>query len=185
MFVVVKVMIMGVDGYLGFPLALKLLARGHKVVGVDNLSRRRRVREVGSHSATPIYSPFERFMALHEEFPDFEWRIMDLRDRDEVDYVMQKHEPDAMVHLGEIPSAPYSMIDLEHCNETMMNNILGTNNILFAMHKYEPRCHMVKLGTMGSTGRPTSISRRATSKSSTGGGRIVCPSPGSPGLGTT
>ena len=148
-----KIMIMGVDGYLGFPLALKFLSRGHEVVGVDNLSRRR-VREVGSHSATPIYSPFERFVALHEEFPDFEWRIMDLRDSGEVDYVLRKHEPDAMVHLGEIPSAPYSMIDLEHCNETMMNNIVGTNNILFAMHKHAPECHMVKLGTMGEYGTP-------------------------------
>ncbi len=149
-----KVMIPGVDGYLGWPLALHLLAQGHEVIGIDNLSRRRRVREVGSQSATPIYSPFERFMALHEEFPEFSWRIMDLRDYTEVDYVFEKHQPDAIVHLGEIPSAPYSMIDVEHCNETQMNNIVSTNNILFAMRDHVPEAHLVKLGTMGEYGTP-------------------------------
>jgi len=149
-----KVIVTGCDGYLGFPLSLHLLSQGHEVVGIDNLSRRRRVREVGSHSATPIYSPFERFMALHEEFPEFKWRIMDLRDYTEVEYVFEKHAPDAIIHLGEIPSAPYSMIDVEHCNETQMNNIVGTNNILFAMKKHVPKCHLVKLGTMGELGTP-------------------------------
>ena len=149
-----KVMVMGCDGYLGWPLSLYLLGQGHQVIGVDNLSRRRRVREVGSWSATPIASPFERFLALHEEFPGFQWRIMDLQDPVEVDYIFEKHQPDAVVHLGEIPSAPYSMVDLRHCNETMINNIVGTNNILFAMHKHAPDCHMVKLGTMGEYGTP-------------------------------
>lgn len=149
-----KVIITGNDGYLGWPLSLHLLAKGHEVVGVDNLSRRLRVREVGSHSATPISDPFERCAALREEFPKFQWRIMDLRNATEVDYIFEKHKPDAVVHLGEIPSAPYSMIDLEHCTETMMNNINGTNNILFAMHKHAEDCHMVKLGTMGEYGTP-------------------------------
>jgi len=149
-----KVMITGCDGYLGWPLSLHLLAQGHQVIGIDNLSRRRRVREVGSQSATPIYSPFERFMALHEDFPEFSWRMMDLRNYIETDYVFDKHRPDAVVHLGEIPSAPYSMIDVEHCNETQTNNIIGTNNVLYAMHKYVPESHLVKLGTMGEYGTP-------------------------------
>lgn len=149
-----KIMVPGCDGYLGWPLSLHLLSQGHEVIGIDNLSRRRRVREVDSHSATPIYSPFERFMALHEEFPAFKWRIMDLRNYEEVDYVFDKHRPDAVVHLGEIPSAPYSMMDIAHCNETQMNNITSTNNILFAMHKHVPDAHLLKLGTMGEYGTP-------------------------------
>jgi len=149
-----KVIITGSDGYLGWPLALYLLARGHEVVGVDNLSRRRMVREVGASSATPISDPFIRCAALREEFPKFVWRIMDLRNPVEVDYIFEKHKPDVVVHLGEIPSAPYSMIDLKHCNDTMINNIVGTNNILFAMRKHARECHMVKLGTMGEYGTP-------------------------------
>lgn len=149
-----KVLIPGVDGYLGFPLALHLLGRGHEVVGVDNLSRRRRVREVGSQSATPISDPFIRCAALREEFPGFQWRIMDLRNPIEVDYIFEKHQPDAVVHLGELPSAPYSMMDLEHCNETQINNIVSTNNILFSMKKHAKNCHLIKLGTMGEYGTP-------------------------------
>lgn len=152
-----KVLVTGCDGYLGFPLCLHLLSKGHEVVGVDNLSRRRRVREVGSWSAIPIADPFDRVSMLREEFPAFQWRFMDLRDATEVDYLFDKHRPDALVHLGEIPSAPYSMISREHCNETMMNNIIGTNNILFAMNKYTPDCHMVKLGTMGEYGTPDMV----------------------------
>lgn len=149
-----KIIVLGADGYLGFPLSLHLLAKGHEVVGVDNLSRRRRVREVGSHSATPISDPFIRCAALREEFPGFQWRIMDLRDPVEVNYVFEKHKPDAVVHLGELPSAPYSMMDVEHCNETQMNNIVSTNNILFAMKKHAKDSHLLKLGTMGEYGTP-------------------------------
>jgi len=152
-----RILIPGVDGYLGWPLALHLLSRGHQVVGIDNLSRRRRVREVGGSSAVPLADPFDRVAALREQFPDFKWRFMDLRETAEVDYVFEKYKPDAVVHLGEIPSAPYSMISREHCNETMMNNIIGTNNILFAMNKYVPDCHMVKLGTMGEYGTPDMV----------------------------
>ena len=50
---------------------------------------------------------------------------------------VKSFKPEAIVHLGEIPSAPYSMIDIHHCNETMMNNIIGTNNILFAMNRFD------------------------------------------------
>jgi nucleoside-diphosphate-sugar epimerase len=79
---------------------------------------------------------------------------MDLTDPVETDYVFEKHKPDAVVHLGEIPSAPYSMIDQAHCNETQMNNIIGTNNVLYSMHKHTPDAHLLKLGTMGEYGTP-------------------------------
>jgi nucleoside-diphosphate-sugar epimerase len=148
-----NVAILGADGYIGWALSLHLLSKGHRVVGIDNLSRRRRVREVGSHSATPIPSPFERFTTLQEN-GNFNWRIMDLTDPVETDYVFEKHKPDAVVHLGEIPSAPYSMIDQAHCNETQMNNIIGTNNVLYSMHKHTPDAHLLKLGTMGEYGTP-------------------------------
>lgn len=149
-----KVIVSGSDGYLGFPLCLHLLSKGHEVIGVDNLSRRKRVREVGSHSATPISDPFIRCIALREEFPEFQWINMDLRNFIDVDDLFERHRPEAIVHLGELPSAPYSMIDVEHCNETQVNNIVGTNNILFAMKKHVKDCHLIKLGTMGEYGTP-------------------------------
>jgi len=150
-----KVMIAGIDGYLGWTLAMHLTNRGHEVFGIDNFSRRRNVREVGSWSATPIKSMEERLKAFKEiHGKEITFYQGDLRHYDLVDLIIKKHKPDAIVHFGEIPSAPYSMIDVEHCNYTMMNNIVGTNNILYAMHKHAPECHLVKLGTMGEYGTP-------------------------------
>jgi UDP-sulfoquinovose synthase len=150
-----RVLIAGMDGYLGWPLAMHLTMRGHQVYGVDNISRRRRVAEVGSWSATPIRSISERLVAFqHETNKTIGFAFGDLTDKDFTYQVIKDFEPEAIVHLGEIPSAPYSMIDLQHCNETMMNNIIGTNNIVFAIHEYVPSCHLVKLGTMGEYGTP-------------------------------
>jgi len=150
-----RVLIAGMDGYLGWPLAMHLTMRGHIVHGVDNLSRRRRVAEVGSWSATPIKNTTERLVAFEKETgKSIGFTFGDLRDTEFTFQVIKDFKPDAIVHLGEIPSAPYSMIDVHHCNETMMNNIIGTNNILYAMHKFVPECHLVKLGTMGEYGTP-------------------------------
>ncbi|GAG32186.1 unnamed protein product, partial [marine sediment metagenome] len=150
-----RVGIMGVDGYLGWPLAMHLVAWGHEVFGVDNFSRRARVKETGSISATPIRPIEDRIDAYRSTYGfDIGFYEGDLRHGDFVDLVMERERPDCLVHLGEIPSAPYSMISRQHCNDTQMNNVVGTNNLLFAMQKYVPDCHLVKLGTMGEYGTP-------------------------------
>ncbi len=150
-----KVMIMGMDGYLGWPLAMHLKGRGHDVCGVDNFSRRRNVEEVGSWSATPI-SPMEKRLEAYEKETENGIRFCegDLIHNDFTELVIKQERPDTIVHLGEIPSAPYSMIDVHHCNYVQMNNIVGTNNILFVMHRHAPHCHLLKLGTMGEYGTP-------------------------------
>ena len=150
-----RVLIAGMDGYLGWPLAMHLTMRGHQVHGADNISRRQYVEEVGSWSATPIRSISERLVAFqHATSKQIGFSFGDLTDSDFTFQVIKSFEPEAIVHLGEIPSAPYSMIDISHCNKTMINNIVGTNNILFAMKKHVPNCHLVKLGTMGEYGTP-------------------------------
>jgi len=68
--------------------------------------------------------------------------------------IVNKYKPDTIVHLGEQPCAPYSMIDVEHAVSTQTNNIVGTLNLLFAMHETSPHTHMLKLGTMGEYGTP-------------------------------
>lgn len=176
-----KVLIIGPDGYLGFPLAQRLLERGHEVVGIDNLSRRRRVREVGGWTAIPISDPYERVEAIKDRWPDFTMRITDVMDSDDVDYVFQKHRPDAVVHLGEIPSAPYSMIDQKHCIETFNNNVNGTLNILHSIAKYAPECHQVKLGTMGEWGTPDCDIPEGEFEIDFRGRRVKLPFPKRPG----
>ena len=148
-------MIMGMDGYLGWTLAMYLSRRGHVVSGVDNFSRRRNVHEVGSWSVTPI-RPMEQRLKVYEGASGKKITFYrgDLIQSDFTSLVIKKEKPETIVHLGEQPSAPYSMIDVEHCNYTQMNNVVGTNNIMFAMHKYVPDCHLLKLGTMGEYGTP-------------------------------
>ena len=150
-----KVMIMGMDGYLGWTLAMYMSSRGHQVCGVDNFSRRRNVAEIGGDSATPI-KPMALRLKSYEKAKGTSLSFYegDLTEPSFTDLVIAKEKPDCIVHLGEIPSAPYSMIDVHHCNYTQMNNIVGTNNILFAMKKHAPDCHLLTLGTMGEYGTP-------------------------------
>ena len=78
----------------------------------------------------------------------------DLRDPAFVFRCFEEFRPEAVVHLGEQPSAPYSMMDLEHATFTQINNVQGTLNVLFAMREVCPEAHLVKLGTMGEYGTP-------------------------------
>jgi nucleoside-diphosphate-sugar epimerase len=150
-----NVLIMGVDGYLGWTLALYLSNKGHNVSGVDNFSRRKMVNEIGSWSATPIKLMTERLDAFKQETgKNIVFYYGDLVESGFTNLVIRNENPDCIVHLGEIPSAPYSMIDVKHCNFTQINNIIGHNNILFAMKEHVPNCHLLKLGTMGEYGTP-------------------------------
>jgi len=150
-----NVLIAGMDGYLGWTLAMYLTNRGHSVVGIDNFSRRKNVEEVGSWSATPIRTIDERLKAFKEVHgKDIKFHEGDLREYHFVKEIVKKYKPDTIVHLGEQPCAPYSMIDVDHCVFTMSNNIVGTLNILYAMHETSRKTHLLKLGTMGEYGTP-------------------------------
>ena len=150
-----RVFITGVDGYLGWPLSLYLAKRGHEVAGADNYYRRDWVQEIGSQSATPIRKMTERLKAFHETFgKNLQFFKGDLADYDFIENVFKHFKPEAIVHLGEMPSAPYSMIDVNHAVWTQSNNIVGTLNILHAMRDICTDVHLIKLGTMGEYGTP-------------------------------
>ncbi len=149
-----KVYIAGIDGYLGWPLAQCLAARGHEIAGGDCLLRRRWVTEMGSHSAIPIAPMRERQAAFEKHFGGFTYREGNVQNYAFVKEAFRAFQPDAIVHLAECPSAPYSMIDVHHAVWTQTNNIVSTLNILFAMRDVCPQAHLVKLGTMGEYGTP-------------------------------
>jgi UDP-sulfoquinovose synthase len=150
-----KVLITGVDGYSGWPLALHLLARGHDVAGVDNFVTRRRVKEVGSWSATPIPTFAQRQAALRElTGQELRFYRGDLGRFDFTRHVLSTERPDAIVHLAEQRSAPYSMIDVHHAVATQVENLTGTLHLLYAMREVAPDAHLVKMGTMGEYGTP-------------------------------
>jgi UDP-sulfoquinovose synthase len=151
----VKVLITGIDGYTGWPLALHLLGRGHEVVGIDNFITRRRASEVGSWSATPIPTFARRQAAVRREMGrEIAFHRGDLSKYAFVEDVLRKERPEAIVHLGEQRSAPYSMIDVRHAVDTQVQNITGTLHLLYAMRACAPDTHLVKMGTMGEYGTP-------------------------------
>lgn len=150
-----KVFIAGIDGYLGWALAQYLTSQGHTVAGVDKLLRREWVAEVNSMSAIPIYDHGERLAAFKEHFgTDLDFRVGDLCDYDFVESFVGEFQPDAIVHLAQMPSAPYSMMDQKHSVWTQVNNITTNMNILWAIKEVAPQAHLVKLGTMGEYGQP-------------------------------
>ena len=150
-----RVFIAGIDGYLGFPLAVHLSAHGHEVAGADLLLRREWVKEVGGISAIPVADRDDRLLAFQERFGRrLDFRIGDLMDYDFVRDFFRDFQPDAVVHLGQMPSAPYSMMDQAHCVWTQRNNVINNLNILWAIKEAAPHAHLVKLGTMGEYGTP-------------------------------
>jgi UDP-sulfoquinovose synthase len=150
-----KVMVLGGDGYCGWPTSLHLSEVGHEVVIVDNFVRRTIDHELGATSLTPIAEPKERIEAWREvSGQTIALEFGDLLDWEFVSEVVRRHEPDAIVHFAEQRAAPYSMIDRRHAVYTQHNNVIGTLNVLFAINEFVPECHLVKLGTMGEYGTP-------------------------------
>jgi len=150
-----RILILGGDGYLGWPTAMRFSARGHEVFVVDNFSRRRWHHEHSTDSLTPIRSLAERIDAWrevsgHEIVP----YVGNIEDGEFLDSVIAETLPEAVVHYGEQPSAPYSMISRKHAVTTQYTNVIGTLNLLFSLRDRCPSSHLVKLGTMGEYGTP-------------------------------
>jgi UDP-sulfoquinovose synthase len=150
-----RVLILGGDGYLGWPTAMYLSQQGHTVAVMDNFAKRRWEMELNVEPLFPIRTLHDRAKAWQEvSGEEIEVFVGDLRNYAVAEGVLDKFQPDAIVHYGEQPSAPYSMIDHNRAVFTQMNNVTGTLNVLWAIRKVVPRCHLVKLGTMGEYGTP-------------------------------
>src|SRR5918911_2477710 len=107
-----RVLILGGGGYLGWPTSLRFAARGHEVMIVDNMLRRKYHAEQGTDSLTPIRSLQERLMVWDElSARPIAARIGDITDWAFIERVIAEFGPEAIIHYGEQPSAPYSMID--------------------------------------------------------------------------
>jgi UDP-sulfoquinovose synthase len=150
-----RILILGGDGYLGWPTALRFSARGHEVSVVDNFSRRRWHTEHGTASLTPIRELDERIAAWREVSGEqIRSYVGAVEDGDFLDEVVAETRPEAIVHYGQQASAPFSMLSRERAVETQHANVIGNLNLLFAMRDHVPDAHLVKLGTMGEYGQP-------------------------------
>jgi UDP-sulfoquinovose synthase len=151
----VRVLILGGDGYLGWPQAMYLSAHGYDVAVLDSFAKRAWERELSIQPLMPVGTLEERVAAWRQlTGRDIASYVGDLMDYPFVERVLRDFAPEAIVHYGEQPSAPYSMIDAARAAYTQANNVVGTLNLLFAMRDVAPDAHLVKLGTMGEYGTP-------------------------------
>ena len=150
-----RVLVLGGDGYLGWPTALHLSDRGHDTAVLDNFARRRYDEELGVCSLAPIEDLDVRVAAWQEASGrTIASYTGDLLDPDFAYATVRDFEPEAVVHFAEQRAAPYSMIDRAHAVYTQHNNVVGTLNLLFAIAEINRDIHLVKLGTMGEYGTP-------------------------------
>lgn len=129
--------------------------RGHDVTIVDNFARRRWHLEQSTDSLTPIASLQDRIDAWERvSGRRIEARVGCIEDGEFLDAVIADTLPEAVIHYGEQPSAPYSMRSRQTAVETQQTNVIGTLNLLFSMREHVPDAHLIKLGTMGEYGTP-------------------------------
>jgi len=150
-----RILVLGGDGYCGWPTALHLSRLGNAVAVADSFHRRFWDHELGAQTLTPIRPLTERLRTWERVTgKQIESYVGDILDYEFLSRVMTAFEPEAVVHFAEQRSAPYSMIDRQHAVFSQVNNVVGTLNVLFAIKEFQPDCHLVKLGTMGEYGTP-------------------------------
>jgi UDP-sulfoquinovose synthase len=150
-----RILVLGGDGYLGWPTAMAFSRAGHRVAVVDNFAKRQWELELGVRPLFSIPTLHERARAWREVSErEIEVAIGDLCDYDFVASLFEQFRPDTVIHYGQQPSAPYSMIDVRHATYTQRNNVIGNLNVIFAIRDITPDAHLIKLGTMGEYGTP-------------------------------
>ena len=150
-----RILILGGDGYLGWPTAMELQRSGHDVCVVDNYLRRKIAQATDSealmdnprlHERAKIFAEKTNHKILVEEG--------DCREFEFVNRVFERFAPEAVVHYAEQPSAPYSMIGIDEARLTLSNNLNSTFSLIWAVLERNRDCHIIKLGTMGEYGTP-------------------------------
>jgi UDP-sulfoquinovose synthase len=150
-----RVIILGGDGYLGWPTAMDMASRGHEVWAVDNYLRRNIAQETRSEALLPTPNLHERADLFHATTGHrVNVVIGDCTDFRMMSGLFEKVKPDAVIHYAEQPSAPYSMMGFDQARRTLDNNLQATFNTVWAVLEHAPDCHIVKLGTMGEYGTP-------------------------------
>jgi UDP-sulfoquinovose synthase len=162
------ILILGSDGYLGWPTAMYFSNLGHDVTVIDNYFRRNSCTELDVGMLYPVPTLQERAKIWHEK-TGYEIKVVigDLTDPEimrslfdgQVKYHWALHHeftgiPDTVVHYAEQPSAPYSLINYKYANTTLSNNLLITNNLVWALRDFSRDTHVIHIGTMGEYGTP-------------------------------
>lgn len=152
-----KVIVLGGDGFVGWPTALHLSEKGHEVIIVDNLSRRNIDNELECESLTPIQPMNTRIKAWKEvSGKTIRFVRLDVAlEYEELVDLFITEKPTTVIHFAEQRAAPYSMKSSKHKRYTVNNNVNATNNVLCAIIDSRLDIHLVHLGTMGVYGYNT------------------------------
>lgn len=150
-----RILILGGDGYLGWPTAMHFAARGHEVMAVDNYLRRTLALQTRSEALMPNPDLEERAEIFQfATGKEIHVRIGDCCDIEFLKSAVRELRPDTIIHYAEQPSAPYSMRGYREAELTLHNNLTTTLNVIWTVKEEAPDCHIVKLGTMGEYGTP-------------------------------
>ena len=150
-----KIMILGGDGYLGWPTSMHFAAQGHEVLSVDNYLRRNACLETDSTALFETLNLNQRAERYREiSSNEINVEIFDICDYRRLETAFTNFMPDVVVHYAEQPSAPYSMRGFSEAQLTLNNNLNVTFNLIQVIMNHKPDCHIVKLGTMGEYGTP-------------------------------
>ena len=145
-----KIIILGGDGFCGWPTSLRLAASGHEILIIDNLSRRLIDTKLSSSSLTAIKPIDERIQSANKHIGKIEFKNIDIaKDVDSLRKVILDNKPKTIIQFAEQRSAPYSMLSDSERRYTIENNISGTHNVCSAIVDINKDIHLVHLGTMG------------------------------------
>ena len=146
------IIVLGGDGYYGWPIALKLaVTHPHtKIIIVDNEWRRNTVRKIGSDSLMPVARLHKRIEAFRKVYGqnNLHYVLMDVNS-DALEQLIKEELPHTIYHMAQQCSAPYSMLGLEQSLYTINNNEGNNMRLLWAVRKHIPGAHIVKMGSMG------------------------------------
>ncbi|MHB1140949.1 MAG: NAD-dependent epimerase/dehydratase family protein [Sulfuricaulis sp.] len=150
-----KVLILGGDGYLGWPTAMHLAGKNHEVFIMDNYLRRNMALETCSEALIPAPNLHDRVNIFHSlGGKSMRVEIGDCSDYRVLEKVICDFSPEVVIHYAEQPSAPYSMRGFDEAKRTFDNNLGTTFSLIWAVKEHVPDCHIIKLGTMGEYGTP-------------------------------
>ncbi|VAV82229.1 UDP-sulfoquinovose synthase [hydrothermal vent metagenome] len=150
-----RVLILGADGYLGWPTSMYFSKKGHELLAVDNYFRRKAASDIDCTSLVLSPELGEKSRVWQElTGKEIKTAVGDVTDYAFLSKIFEEFSPEVVIHYAEQPSAVYSMMDRDKAALTLHNNLMTTLNVIYAVKEFAPDCHIVKLGTMGEYGTP-------------------------------
>ena len=144
------VLVTGAFGYIGNALVQRLLKQNYNVIGIDNNIKLNWLKELNSVSALEVIENATiRTRALRKLGKYTHYTIDIFKDVNRLKELFQKYKFDTIVNLAQMPSAPYSHMDLAHASWTIQNNTIGTLNITHMIKDYCPDAHLIEIESMG------------------------------------